>query len=134
MNNLLQVLKAGDIVYSMVHGKPMKIKAIDLNDEMPILIGAFKYNTAGSIIPGGIDCLLFPTADDISWLNFSPFKSGDIVLATYDGDSRQAIGVFSHRTDGFNYVIRGFKEGQPECEKCLHCEYVDIKHLFNKES
>lgn len=125
MIDLLKILKTGDTIFSIVHGKQVKIKAIKPDVEMCIDLGNFSFNRQGSVIPGGTDCLLFPSEKEKTWDNFSPFKKGEHVLA-FNDEKCAVIGIFAHFENGLNFLYKTICNGEFEYEGYSNCEYINI--------
>lgn len=133
--DLTKCLKVGDVVYSIISDKEIKVSGIDLeNTEFPISIGSFagkgkprRLNRYGSVLLNGTDSLIFPSKEVLSWENYSPFVKGDIVLAYNDIEGEERIiGIYSHYEDGVNYIFRGVNAGKYFYEGFNVCEYVKL--------
>jgi len=107
--NLLDYIVPGMSVYSVIHQCNKFVLSIDVDNEMPILVGTKKYATSnrhkmyrfnklGSILKHGTDCLIFPNKDVKSWVGFEPpvlIKKGEVVKA-YAPNGEQLIAIYSH--------------------------------------
>lgn len=130
MIDLLKLLKPGDKVFSIIHGKILKIRAIDQEKELSIDLGQLSFNRHGSILPSGTDCLIFPSEEEKTWANYSPFKKGEIVLVFNDQDDDKVIGVFSHREHDLNYIFKQLRGKEFLYEGFKNCEYAEVTHFL----
>ena len=133
--DLLKLLRPGEIIFSVITGKPARIVSIEPEDDLPITIGSVtgkstqrRYNRYGSIFRDGSDCLLLPSEDEADWTNYSPFKKGDIVVA-YNEPERQKIGVFSHREGGKFYIFEHIDREGIAHSAYNNCEYPSCEEL-----
>lgn len=124
--NLLDYLIPNIKIYSVIHQSMKTVLRIELDSEFPIVIGEKKkgnrpmfFNSKGSVLKDGTDCLLFPDKDTNTWQGYATpilFDKGDVIKAIAD-NGEVLIAIYSH----FD------KEKQVHC--CFHSLSPD--HTIN---
>jgi len=133
--DLTKFLKPGDTVYSIISDSNIKIAEVHFDDrDFPIVEGTARgkaksraFNKSGSVLKDGIDSLIFPSKEVLTWSNFSPFTKGNIVLAYNDENTDKTIGIYSHVEEGLHFIFNMVTpEGVVEYLSFNQCEYYNL--------
>ncbi|GAB6122307.1 hypothetical protein [Dysgonomonas termitidis] len=151
--NLLDYLIPDIEIYSVIHQNKKTVLRIEPDNEFPIVIGnkkkgyrPMRFNTKGSVLKGGTDCLLFPSEDVTTWEGYvTPlkFEKGDIVKAITD-EGKMLIAIYSHfdKDSGAHYCHHSVApDGNIEFMKYSQVDkfrkdegYLYAKRIYSKMS
>ena len=111
--DLTEKLEVGDVIFDFINQRRVKVIELDKTNQFPIAVSALhgrgkilRYNKYGSLLLNGLDCFLFPDANNSDWKTYirkTIFKQGDVVIAICN--DIKSIAVFSHEDERGNLFI-----------------------------